>query len=254
MSRISPLPTDLHRSQSAVSVAGSDTTYHSFYDIELYKPAPPATATVTELRLRTNKDDFQPRPITRQDSGYESNYKEYKPRASYSSNCRSSLTLTDSSSRQQVRRPGLHRAAMSTPYPYSGRLSGQPLKSPMSQHQQRHPDAYFYFPPIEAGSEPVEQQQDPIHPPPPQTTHYWTSDHTRQLEYAAIDAATQGVKGWIMKHIVPDCFVPREHRRLTFDDDTGSVRRYRLELECDEPGRHKECKSPKKLGWLSGRT
>jgi len=74
----------------------------------------------------------------------------------------------------------------------------------------------------------------PVYPLPPQTTHYWTSDRTRRLEYAAIDAAGRGVKGWMMKHIVPDCFVPRERRRLAFDDDTGSVRRYRLELENEE--------------------
>lgn len=70
--------------------------------------------------------------------------------------------------------------------------------------------------------------------PPPQTTHYWTSDRTRRLEYAAIDAATRGVKGWVMRHMVPECFVPRERRRVPFDDDTGSVRRYRLDLDDGE--------------------
>ncbi|CAK7263737.1 hypothetical protein SEPCBS119000_000635 [Sporothrix epigloea] len=72
------------------------------------------------------------------------------------------------------------------------------------------------------------------HTPPP-TTHYWTSDQTRRLEYEAIDAASRGFKGWVMRHMVPDCFVPKAKRRVTFDDDTGSVRRYRIELETDEP-------------------
>ncbi|TEA11337.1 hypothetical protein C8034_v007794 [Colletotrichum sidae] len=67
-------------------------------------------------------------------------------------------------------------------------------------------------------------------PLPPQATHYWTSDRTRRLEYAAIDAASRGVKGWCRRNLVPDCFVPRE-KHVAFDDDTGSVRRYRLELD-----------------------
>ncbi|KAJ4393532.1 hypothetical protein N0V93_002744 [Gnomoniopsis smithogilvyi] len=70
---------------------------------------------------------------------------------------------------------------------------------------------------------------------PPPTTHYWTSDRTRQLEYAAIDAASKGVRGWIMRNMVPDCFVPRDTRRAGFDDDGGSVRRYRIDLEIECP-------------------
>lgn len=70
---------------------------------------------------------------------------------------------------------------------------------------------------------------------PPPTTHYWTSDRTRQLEYAAIDAASKGVRGWIMRNMVPDCFVPRDTRRAGFEDDGGSVRRYRIDLEIECP-------------------
>ncbi|CAK7212276.1 hypothetical protein SBRCBS47491_001408 [Sporothrix bragantina] len=81
-----------------------------------------------------------------------------------------------------------------------------------------------------------------IYQAPPQTTHYWTSDQTRRLEYAAIDAASRGFKGWVMRHVVPDCFVPKAKRRVTFDDDTGSVRRYRIELETEE-STEKECVS-----------
>ncbi|EMR63507.1 hypothetical protein UCREL1_9542 [Eutypa lata UCREL1] len=73
-----------------------------------------------------------------------------------------------------------------------------------------------------------------------------------RLEYAAIDAASQGVKGWFLKHVVPDCFVPKENRRVGFDDDSGSVRRYRLELECEEAD-EKNARRGKKMGWLFGR-
>jgi hypothetical protein len=68
---------------------------------------------------------------------------------------------------------------------------------------------------------------------PPQPTHYWTSDRTRRLEYAAIDAAHRGLKGWVRRHLVPGCFLPKEKGHVAFDDDTGSVRRYRLEMDED---------------------
>jgi hypothetical protein len=74
---------------------------------------------------------------------------------------------------------------------------------------------------------------------PPQTTHYWTSDRTRRLEYAAIDAASKGVRGWVMRHVVPDCFVPQSKRRIGFEDDRGSVLRHRLELDAEEGGGEK---------------
>ncbi len=132
--------------------------------------------------------------------------------------------------------------------------SSSPYSSPVNA-----PVSYFHFPPprlhmpddssaIQGADEPgfeqqQQQQQDggffdenavaPYHLPP-QTTHYWTSDRTRRLEYAAIDAASRGFKGWMMRHMVPDCFVPKGKRRVTFDDDTGSVRRYRIALESEE--------------------
>ncbi|SPQ26695.1 25cc3bb5-bda4-44b0-bb4e-e26866a127dd [Thermothielavioides terrestris] len=97
-------------------------------------------------------------------------------------------------------------------YPYPTRSetsSPSPLPSPttvLGAGTGTSPSTYPYPPPL-----------------PPQTTHYWTSDRTRRLEYAAIDAASKGVRGWIVRHVVPDCFVPRSRRRLGFDDDRGSV-------------------------------
>lgn len=85
------------------------------------------------------------------------------------------------------------------------------------------------------GTEYIPGAEIPLAPLPPQTTHYWTSDRTRRLEYAAIDAASRGVRGWVMRNCVPECFIPKERRRVCFDDDTGSVRRYRLDLEIECP-------------------
>lgn len=73
---------------------------------------------------------------------------------------------------------------------------------------------------------------------PPPSTVYWTSEETRRLEYAAIDAASKGVRGLVAR-LIPDCFLSEDKRRTKFsaregdddEDDCGSVRRYRLCLE-----------------------
>lgn len=104
--------------------------------------------------------------------------------------------------------------------------SSRPCSSSSSSCPHAHADPHAAPLPLES----------PVSPyAPPQTTHYWTSDRTRRLEYAAIDAASRGVRGWVMRNMVPECFVPQERRRVGFDDDTGSVRRYRLDLEIECP-------------------
>ncbi|KAI2617878.1 hypothetical protein GGR54DRAFT_201573 [Hypoxylon sp. NC1633] len=252
MSRLSPLPSNLQRSQSAASVAASDATYHSFHDIELREP-PATSATVqNEVPLPPHRQDkFEFKPIIRHDSGYESVHSRTRSIASRSSQRRNSTVSTGSSQARPRTRPSIRRAAKSAPNHRLRHSGAQPLHPAQTQQQ---PSTYYYFPPPEALSGDLDEGEDtqcagPSYPPPPQTTHYWTSDHTRRLEYAAIDAASQGVKGWVMKHIVPDCFVPKSSRRVGFDDDRGSVRRYRLELDCDESGE----KGGKKMGWLLGR-
>ncbi|POS83066.1 hypothetical protein EPUL_006646 [Erysiphe pulchra] len=76
----------------------------------------------------------------------------------------------------------------------------------------------------------------------PPTINYWTSDDSRRLEYAAIDAASKGVRGFLVR-IVPDFILPPQIRRTKFwghkgegKQREGSVRRYRLTLpeESDE--------------------
>ncbi|TGJ86579.1 hypothetical protein E0Z10_g2153 [Xylaria hypoxylon] len=244
MSRLSSSPTNLYRPQSPVSVATPDTAYHSFYDIELFEPASP----VATLRKPPNRDEQSgPKPIIRHDSGYESTY-------SASSHGHTSRIDHKTSQTRNQGRPSIQHAPNSRPVSYTRRHSGHSLCTMTMPQQQQQPNSYYYFPSpeITGPDEATEETDQVYHPLPPQTTHYWMSDHTRRLEYAAIDAASRGIKGWVMKHVVPDCFVPKDNRRLTFDDDTGSVRRYRLELECDDSS-VKKGKRSKKLGWLFGR-
>ncbi|KAI1453353.1 hypothetical protein F4805DRAFT_378549 [Annulohypoxylon moriforme] len=255
MPRYSPLPTSLQRSHSVNSVAASDSTYHSFHHLELYEP-PVAPPTIERRISSRREDNFEFKPILRHDSGYESIHPKTRSTASSSHRRNSTMSATSSHSRPRTR-PSMRRAAKSSPSAHPKRLSAQPLHltSSQQQQQQQQSTTYYYFPPPESLSGSLgedEEDTEPSYPPPPQTTHYWTSDHTRRLEYAAIDAASRGVKGWFMKHVVPDCFVPKASRRVGFDDDSGSVRRYRLELECDETG-EKNGNGGKKMGWLLGR-
>ncbi|KAL7622626.1 hypothetical protein AAE478_008139 [Parahypoxylon ruwenzoriense] len=258
MSRRTPVSTNPHRSQPVASTAASNGTYHSFHDIELYEPPVVAPTTVGCPAPPRKEDRFEFKPILRQDSGYESIHSGSRSTTSYSSQRRDSVMSTGSSQVRPRTRPSVRRAAKSASNSHLGRPSTQSLHSAPSQQQAT---TYYCFPPPETLSGDLGEDVDvdvdahdtePPYPPPPQTTHYWLSDHTRRLEYAAIDAASTGVKGWFMKHVIPDCLVPKSNRRIGFDDDTGSVRRYRLELECEETEEKGE-NGGKKMGWLFGR-
>lgn len=247
MAHLTTPDVQLNRSTSYTSVANSDTTYHSFHDIELYEPAgPPEPVQVRPPAWKY--EAFAPTPMRRQDSGYESIPSDSKSSGSRMSTRRTSTTSSRSSNTIRPRtRPSIHRASRSSQGP------SRPPSRPRSQ--QYHTFTYYHFPDPEECTDGDDDDDDEAchgvepaqYPPPPATTHYWTSDSTRRMEYAAIDAASQGVKGWIMRHVVPDCFIPKNSRRLRFDDDTGSVRRYRLELE-DMP--EKEGKSRKRMSWF----
>lgn len=275
MSRLSTISAaeGLERSGSALSNV-SATTYHSFQDIELYEPGQSGTPCQDNDVPPENEDRSKPTPGTgekghregprlqRQDSGYESipsrsrsrtsrrRTKERPPKEHRISTC--SMPSAQAKSRS---RPSLRRAARSNPTS----RAGQSTASLYVVHPQPLTEAYYHFPALEGlpGSQEEEDEctAPQSYPPPPQTTHYWTSDHTRRLEYAAIDAASQGVKGWFLKHVVPDCFVPKENRRVGFDDDCGSVRRYRLDLDCEETDEKTASSggAKKKMAWLFGR-
>ena len=249
----------------------SETTYHSFNDIELYEPASPPRQPSQQTdngkdgsRRRSSRSPegsrtSEERPpvvqMKRQDSGYES--RNTTPRNSISHSRvsppprrRTSTSMNSAgpvSSRPRTR-PSTRRSSKSYHHPNSSSVH---IVKPQQQHPTLIHTSYFQFPSPEAEtSDPVNssvsrelrggrsqellgQQPAPVPPQmPPQPTHYWTSDRTRRLEYAAIDAASQGIKGWIKRHLVPGCLLPRDDH-IPFDDDTGSVRRYRLELEDD---------------------
>ncbi|KAF2999597.1 hypothetical protein E8E14_000341 [Neopestalotiopsis sp. 37M] len=238
------LGTELDRSHSATSIAASVTTYHSFHDMELFESLPSRDS---------NQRMFKPTPMRRQDSGYASIPSGSQSGGSQSSSRRISTASSNSSSLRPRTRPSFRRAAKSTPNPRASITLSRPPQRPRSQQQSC---AYFQFPSME-GHLDVDQDMHDVeechYPPPPQTTHYWTSDNTRRLEYAAIDAARNGIRGWVLKYVIPDCFVPKRSRRLGFDDEGGSVRRYRIELESDDTTKEGWKKS-KKMGWLRGRS
>lgn len=64
------------------------------------------------------------------------------------------------------------------------------------------------------------------------TIMHWTSTSSRRREYEEIDESHRGIRGW-WRRIAPQwCPRPRPSRTAFYngDSDTGSVRRYRIEL------------------------
>ncbi|EFX02378.1 hypothetical protein CMQ_2427 [Grosmannia clavigera kw1407] len=222
-------------------------------------------------------DTKLPERMHRQDSGYASIDPRSPSLSRTSTRRQSSFTnpARASSSSNHVNRVGTATRRPSK----AGLATRPPISSKRSRptHNTSAPALYSYgnnstyhepFPRARAPSGGVDAEppvsvemdkettEEEAYPSPPQTTHYWTSDQTRRLEYAAIDAASQGFKGWMLRHVVPECFVPKDLLRPAFEDETGSVRRYRLELATDDlaskAGEH--CPdvvetSEKKKGW-----
>ncbi|KAH8647022.1 hypothetical protein BGZ60DRAFT_391379 [Tricladium varicosporioides] len=142
-------------------------------------------------------------------------------------------------------RPSTKRTTQSSPQTAqirqssSGRRPSLQTRHTTPCHYSHPPTTYQFFQlPSLVDNEQPEQNSDIIaSPPPPATVQYWTSDSTRRLEYVAIDAASRGIRGFLVK-IVPDCILPKTSRskeRSQFwksneGNGAGSVRRYRLAL------------------------
>ncbi|KUJ20813.1 uncharacterized protein LY89DRAFT_546696, partial [Mollisia scopiformis] len=186
--------------------------------------------------------------MDRQDSGYFDS--RQSPSSSRRTSIASSTRRPHSPSKSKSRRTtnGSTHSASRPSTKRNSRSSAQIRTSTSGARpniQQRHTTPYaqvphtqyqfFQFPTL---SDPVPDPDIVTAPqPPPATVQYWTSDSTRRLEYAAIDAASKGVRGFFIK-LVPDCILPANSRRTRFhcDDaasDAGSVRRYRLTLPAE---------------------
>ena len=195
----------LSKGQATASITILPRTAHTFDDTAPPKPRP------------------DPHAMQRQDSGYES--------------------LASAHSRK----PSIDSHAAATPSRSSTNASRRPTRvTALAHHHHASPPTLFQFP--EPDIAVPEETGSAVSPPcnvPPTTTHYWTSDHTRRLEYAAIDAARRGVRGWVRRNLVPRCMAAKDGGHLDFDDDSGSVRRYRLDIDEAETGREG------RRGWLS---
>jgi hypothetical protein len=169
--------------------------------------------------------------MQRQDSGYESLDSRGSKSPGVIPRRRQSSASSNSHAYPPITRPVRTSTAGSRSL-QSSRTSTQSLHLTRS-HQIHNPIVSaprFSFPTPDLAAPEAPPSPAPI-PPPPQTTHYWTSDRTRRLEYAAIDAARHGLKGWARRNLVPGCMAPKNGGHLDFDDDSGSVRRYRLALD-----------------------
>jgi hypothetical protein len=83
----------------------------------------------------------------------------------------------------------------------------------------------------EAGS-----QQEPKDKVATTTTIHWTSPATRRREYETMDKAHSGIRGAIRK-VIPNFCLPGPPPPKFYDEnqsDTGSVRRYRMDIPEDE--------------------
>ncbi|TAQ87800.1 hypothetical protein B7494_g3893 [Chlorociboria aeruginascens] len=268
-----PAPITTQWSNTSMSSIHSEAnTFHSAHAWTPFTPhtgfeskyTPLSSLTSTPRTILRPEDTSSSKPddsvkMDRQDSGFADD-KPTSPisrRTSIYSDSASTTTSSTrrpkSSKRKSHTRPSSKRASRSTPY--STRSSVSSIRPPLSSRhtapntskivisKQQYPIEYFHFPSFPlAPSEPTaETKVEPLPPPPPPTVHYWTSDSTRRLEYAAIDAASKGFRGFLMK-VIPECFLGggrrvgfhSEERAKKGDWDAGSVRRYRLELEDGE--------------------
>ncbi|PMD48016.1 hypothetical protein L207DRAFT_303 [Hyaloscypha variabilis F] len=246
-----PLTSHHNRSLSNVSATSDACTFHSAHDhpqsshmemrplssLSQQPPTPllPSSPTTTKP-LSPKLDSIK---MSRQDSGYQ----ESSPRTSTSSHhssqtpssTRPKRRSTDPSSKSSVR-PSTKRATKSSSTAQVLRTSTSGSRPSLSTRHTspfprtdiqniQQPYKFFQFPapiisslPPTLPSETEPEVEPEARPVIPATTQYWTSDQTRRLEYAAIDAAGKGVRGFFIR-LVPDCILPPGSRRTRFCGD-----------------------------------
>ncbi|KAI0994710.1 hypothetical protein K3495_g13471 [Podosphaera aphanis] len=207
--------------------------------------------------------------LSRQDSGYmattsgTSSTKLAISKPALRSNRSSSRTVTSSRSQRSTKMR--HHRSNYLPHTHRYQQQNQHGRSLLISSYNTPPSYYFdqqmqfsCYPVFSAPHNESLERSDTTteytsRSPPPQTIHYWTSHSTRRLEYAAIDAASSGVRGFLVR-LVPDCILPVDARRTRLwrhgdgeDNDVsekGSVRRYRLALPEDNEDKIDEEKVP----------
>jgi len=74
------------------------------------------------------------------------------------------------------------------------------------------------------------------------------------MEYAAIDAASQGIRGFVNK-LIPECMLSKDFKQRRFcngdeGSDAGSVRRYRLDLPTEQEEDNNNRKNGERMGFF----
>jgi len=250
----------------SLSTINSDTaTFHSAQALPLESPDQLLESSVEHSTEPSPK--MQALKMARTDSGYEEDLIHRRSVSTTSSRRRKPRPSNMRSTSTSTSRTASRRTSRSTPSanPTHARPVFQSRHTTIPTSQQPHPYyEFFHFPSI---VDPPEEDVPPMSPaaqplPPPATVHYWTSEENRRLEYAAIDAASRGVRGLVTK-ILPDCVLPCEYRRPRFhskeedaDSDAGSVRRYRLNLpeekaRCTVTLDRKNSNKSRRLGFMN---
>lgn len=276
-SRLSPTVTQwIERPMSRFSVASETATFYSALDSP-HSPNTSSNSIVSpdfihsDTHLRKKKcrrekqtQESSPPELLRQDSGY----------AAYTSSALSSLKTPSPKFRKNDKRSnksqmlrknrGAPRKRSSLPH----FRHSQPYMDNFPPHSRRQRSSFndarpkqllerSYFSELSTFTQSKinnDRSFSNSPPPFPPTINYWTSDDSRRLEYAAIDAASKGVRGFLVR-IVPDFILPPQIRRTKFwghESDgkqrEGSVRRYRLALPEDSNEKRDKKREQKNFG------
>lgn len=267
--RVSALNTNWHN-RSPSSVTSDAATFHTadgHMELSQMETSQRQSSHTSKPKEKTPSSQYSisssPRvdssQMSRQDSGFSDGVRTPPPSSRRTSTSSTSHRPHSKRTHSTSQRPNTHRATRSFPTTTQLPTSKRPSISTRHTTQPQPPYEFYHFPTLSPTS-PLSAQQTPAPPPPPPATcQYWTSDSTRRLEYAAIDAASRGVRGFLVR-LVPDCILPKTARRTRLYEgdedgdggsDAGSVRRYRIPLEGEKRSGSRTCvESCKKPGLL----